>query len=178
MKRSPGTARGRRAERHPLGALFVLAAFALIFAGCGITLSADEDESEMFRELTLEGDLIVGGALELKLAYEQPYPVDVAVECELRSAEEGTRPATPGPRETPPARPGRVLLILTQQVPANPAGGAVGEATPEAGVIQGAFSLPDVAGRYRVVCFTPDDETNAIGQTIILAPRPDPTTSP
>ncbi len=59
-------------------------------------------------------------------------------------------------------------------------GGPVGEATPEAGVVQRPFSLPDLPGRYRIECFTPADDDNDIERrfTVGAAPTPTATATP
>lgn len=173
MKPGPGAPSGRRAGGHSLGALIASALLALVLIGCGITLGADEDESEIFSELTIEGDFTAGGLLTLTLEYEQPYPVDVAIVCDLLAAEERTQAiATPAEGETDADR---VLRILSESLPANPVGGPVGEATPEAGTVQWSFFLPELPGRYRIACFTPADDRNQIGQRITVAARPGPT---
>ena len=149
--------------------LLALPLLLVVAAGCGISLSADEDESEIFRALSVEGELTAGGEVTLTLAFEQPYPVDVAVECDLLAAEERTRALVTPPAETPAAasrRPDTVLLILAESLPANPQGGPVGEATPAPGTLERSFSLPDLPGRYRVECFTPAEPRNTIGQAI------------
>ncbi len=171
---------GRR-EGHLLGALFVSGALALTLAACGVTFSQGPTESEIFRDLAIEGDLFAGGSVTLMLEYEQPYPVGVPVVCGLIPGEAKTaKLVTPRPVATPPRGeaplPDTVLDLVSETLAANPEpqGGPVGEATPEAGTIEQTFSLPDLPGRYVVHCFTPRDNTNTIGQLIIVAAPPTP----
>ena len=171
----PRRRRERRAGRYLLGALLASALFALLLVGCGITLGADDEESEIFRDLALKGDLIAGGSTTLTLNYEQPYPVDVPIVCDLLAAEERTQPVAT-PAEGVDAR--RVLRILSESLPANAEGGPVGEATPEAGAVEQLFVLPDVAGRYRLRCFTPAAERNKIERLITIVASPDATPAP
>lgn len=148
---------GRRPRGVSPGAVLAFAFLTLIFAGCGISLGAEERESEIFRGLTVEGDLAVGEQLTLALEYEQPYPVAIAVICEVAEGNE---------EESGPT----VQRILPPDLPENPEGDAIGEVTPEAGVMRQLFPAPDSPGSYIIRCFTKADESNDIERVITIAP--------
>ena len=154
-----------------------------LLTACGITLSSGEDETELFKELTVEGEFRVGGTLSLTLSYAQPYPVTVDVACELLLVGfKGTptpkpTPGTPPPAPIPNLEPtpvNKVLDILSQQLPNNAEGGPVDEATPLLGTVEHSFGAPERPGRYTVRCYTPRDENNAISKRITIAPAETP----
>lgn len=164
-----------------LGVLFVSSLLALIVTACGISLGTGEDETEIFKRLTVEGDARPGGFLLLTLEYAQQYPVAVGVECvllEVNPERTATPESTPGAATTPtpvvisgaiPTPKDKVLDILVETLPANSEGGPVGEATPVSGTIERRFSVPERPGRYDVECFTPKDDNNAISKRITVA---------
>ena len=181
MRRLTEARSGRRAIGRLLGVLLASGLLVLLGVACGITLDAGEEETEIFKQLTVDGDFRLGGALTLTLEYEQPYPIRVAVACDVIT--EGPAPtATPDlsgatptptavvipmPRSTPTRR---VLEILTDALPSNEDGVPPTEATPVVGTIERSFAGPDRAGDYIVRCFTPDDENNSIQQPITIVP--------
>ena len=184
MKPEPGARPGRRAWGHLLGALFASGLLALVVTACGISLSAGEEETEIFRELTVEGDFRLGGALTLALEYEQPYPVNVAIKCDLLALDRAGTP-TPEPTEGPevegtptaaaiprvrPTPANKVQDILEETLGPNPEGGPVGEATPVVDTLTRSFTAPDRPGRYLVRCFTPADQNNAVVEEITIPP--------
>ncbi len=138
---------------HSVG---LVLAFAVLISGCGISLSAENTASEIFVELTVQGDFAVGGQLALSLAYEQPYPVPITVVC-----------AVLGPLSDD-EEPEELARILSEALPANPEGGPLDQATPVADAIQRSFSAPDSPGRYLVRCRTEADEDNAIIEEITI----------
>jgi hypothetical protein len=185
----PAAVQGRRAQGYLLGALFASGLFALVLAACGISLSAEEDGTEIFRHLTVEGDFRPAAALSLTLEYSRQYEVAVDVECYLRDLDTSTPTPvstattipvpgmTPAPGQVSIFRPrptpgNRVLLILSESLPPNPEGGPVGEATPVPGTITRRFFVPERPGRYSVRCFTPADDNNSISENITIAPLP------
>ena len=174
---------GRRFQRCLVGALFVSGLMLALLTACGITLSSGEDETELFKELTVDGEFRVGGTLSLTLSYAQQYPVAVDVACELLLVGfKGTptpkpTPGTPPPAPIPNLEPtpvNKVLDILAQALPQNEQGGPFGEATPVLGTIERSFAAPALAGRYTVRCITPRDENNAISKRITIAPAETP----
>ncbi len=184
MRPVPGARPGRRVQRYLLGALFASGLLVLILTACGISLGAGEEETEVFRNLTVEGDFRLGGSLRLILEFAQPYPVPVDIRCDLlaldreptptpetAAAPEGER--TPTPVTIPRVRPtpaNKVLEILEDRLPPNPEGGPYGEATPVVDIITSSFTGPDRPGRYFVRCFTPADQNNAVFDEITIVP--------
>lgn len=110
------------------------------------------DESEIFRDLTVDGSFRPNGDITVRVDVEQPYPVPVTVDCDLLEDDEETK----------------VTDILSQDIPANVEGAPVGTATPLPGDFEQAFRAPSQPGRYLVKCVTPLDENNAIGEWITI----------
>jgi len=131
-----------------------------VLTGCGISLRAENSGSEIFQELVVEGEFIAGEPLTFTLTYEQPYPVEVAIACDLLER----KPDTDVVRG--------LRRILRDTLPANPQGGPLDEATPVADSLQHTFPAPERPGRYIVACFTKDDRENAIGEEITIVPPP------
>lgn len=126
---------------------------ALLLAGCGVSANSDDvDQSEIFMDLTVESSFQPNSEITIRVEYEQPYPVVIAVDCDLLESDEKTV----------------VTNVLGQQIPANPAGGPVGTATPVSGVFEQAFRAPAEPGRYLVECRTRDDENNEIDEWITI----------
>ena len=188
----------RRARCYLLGALLSSALITIIIAACGVSLDAGEEGTETFNRLSIAGDFRAGGSLSLTLEYQLQYPVTVLVACHVLAPRplatptpkptptlppelETVLPALPSltPRIAPtvihipmakPTSTRKVAEILTEQLPPNPEGGPVGEATPVLGTIERDFTAPDQPGRYTVRCFTPADENNRIDEKITIAP--------
>lgn len=130
--------------------------FALLLAfvlACGISLNAEEPESEIFQQIGVEGDLSAGSTLRLVLDYEQPYAVTIVVDCDLRD-EDGAK----------------VLDLLRNTLPENPQGSTTGVATPVSGTFEAEFAAPSPPGRYTVFCLTPADPANTFQQEIVIGP--------
>ena len=160
------------------GALVALCALAVLLVACGIRLHSAEHETELFKRLTVDGELVPGGRVTFHLAYEQPYSVNVTVSCVLvaRGGQEmppepPVEVSTPDPGATPtplaipapvPTPKHRVLDILSEVLDPNPGDAPPGEATPAPGTIDGAFRAPEAPGRYAVYCYTPADANNVI----------------
>lgn len=158
-----------------------------LLVACGITLGEGDEETELFRRIVVEGDLIPGAELKLGVDYSQPYPVALDVVCELLTLEplmptpEGTetpesrRPAPPTEVRIPALRPTpeeKVLDILITSIGPNAEGGPADEATPVLGSISRRFRAPTEPGRYSVECYTPADDNNQISKTIRIEPGP------
>jgi hypothetical protein len=178
----------RSDRRRALALALLLSGTALaLLAGCGISVGSEEQETELFKRLTVEGDFHAGGTLKLTLEYEQPYPVTVDIACELLFRDfKGTPTPQPSPGPSPtasipdpdPTPVSKVLDILAQALPLNENGGPVDEATPVAGAIEREFTAPDVPGRYTVRCLTPRDRNNAIAERITIEPAAGATPAP
>ena len=147
----------------PLGVILTAGLLSFFISACGISLSSENTGSEVFEELTIEGDFTAGEELALSLGYEQPYPVEIAVVCDLLDAleevEEGEDPEV-------------LARILSETLAPNPEGGPLDLATPVADTLRQTFDAPDSPGRYLVRCRTEADEDNAIFEEIkIVAKR-------
>ena len=185
MKAGPATSTGRPRRAHLLGVLLASGLSFLVLA-CGITLSAGDGETELFKDLTITGDFVPYGALTLRLEYAQVYNVDVRASCDLLIVDPDWTPTpkpSPGPTPTatevaiPRVRPtpaNTMYGILNQTLPFNPEGSVAEEATPVPGVIEKLFSAPSEPGRYIVRCYTPDDQNNAIAESFTIEAPPAP----
>lgn len=175
----------------------MLAAFSLLaFLGmaCGISLGAGQDETEIFKRLTVEGQDFPGADMKMTLEYAQQYDVLVAIACDI-IAKDDTLASRPNvtleptatlapdvaPTDIPVPRPrptikNKIVNLFNDTLPVNEAGGPVGEATPVPGVIERDFQAPGFGGRYEVRCFTPQDPNNVISSpfTIIAFPTQTP----
>lgn len=154
--------RARPTPCRPLGVILTTVLLSLFIAACGITLSIENSGSEIFKELTIEGELTAGEELALSLAYEQPYPVEILVVCDLLDPLAEDEDAE------------ELARILSQSVAPNSAGGPPDEATPEPGTIQQTFAAPASPGLYLVRCRTEADEDNAIFEEIKIVARRTP----
>ena len=167
------------------GALLVLAA---LLAGCGISYGDDDKSTELFKRLTVAGDLYTGGRVTLELEYTQPYAVNITVACallakggqdaELSPPLPQETPAEPGATPTPLVIPApvptprhNVLDILQEPIRAKPGETPIEYSTPVPGTIDGEFTAPDLPGAYEVRCYTPADLNNRITKNITIAQR-------
>ena len=176
------------------GAAAAFALLAAIFVACGISFSAEPEETELFKRLSIDGDSAPGGGdfapgapLTLLLEYEQPYTVRIQVRCDVLEADPPPTPdhtptplivlgiqVTPEPTAVniPRIRPtpfNKVIDVLIDDIPANPDGGLAGEATPVPGTIERRFFGPEQVGRYIAKCFTPLDVNNAISEEFTIS---------
>jgi hypothetical protein len=170
----------------PAGALLVLLTLAGLLVACGISLHSKSKTTELFKRLTVAGDLTTGGQVTFQLAYDQPYPVSVTISCVLvtAGAPPYVAPALPvntPARNLPPTpivipapipTPKHYLAdILTQTIDANPGTAAPDEATPVPGTLDGQFTAPATPGRYGVYCYTPADVNNVIKRFFTISAR-------
>ena len=123
--------------------LAALAVAALLLAGCGISLGGGGASSELFSELRIRGEPVVGQEMTLEVTEEQRYPVAVHISCFLLD-------------------PGRSRRLLGRDtLPANPDTSA--EPTPVAGASTFRFRVQR-PGRYLALCNTPLDPENFISK--------------
>ena len=181
--------------------LFACCLLASVFAACGIDYGSSSSETELFKSITVDGELVTGGRVTLDVNYEQPYPAAIRVLCALIAREGQDRqpepPATntpnpdvePTPLRIPPPPPTprhKVLDILDAEIPANtsvtagpgtPAellfepGSSDNPLTPVPGTLRGGFTAPEEPGLYAITCYTPVDVNNAISEGFRIAPR-------
>ena len=163
-----------------------MSGLSFLVVACGITLRAGEDETELFKRLTVTGDFQPFGTLTLRLEYAQVYSVDVRAVCDLLLENPDWTPTpkpTPGPTPTPtpaviprvyPTPSTTVYEILAETLPFNPEGGTADEATPVPGVIERKFSMPGEPGHYIARCYTPQDVNNAISESFTIEALPTP----
>ena len=115
---------------------------ALLLAGCGISFGGDAS-SELFSDLRIRGEPVVGGEMTLEVAHEQRYPVAVDISCFL-------------------VRPSRSSRLLGRDtLPPNP--DTSPEPTPVAGASTFRFRV-QTPGRYVALCNTPLDPDNSISE--------------
>jgi len=126
----------------------LLAATTLLIAGCGVRLQDLEPGTEFWASIEITGTFTPDSPLHVEAQYEQLYPVDVDVLCELRREKE------------------QLLEIGRATVPALAGGNPA--ATPIAGTLSYDFSAPPAPGTYVVECLTPLDEDNFIGDEITI----------
>ena len=175
MPASPKVVFSRRVQARAISAALL---FGLL-TGCGISLSAGDAQTEVFKKLDIIGPLTPGAALTIELSYEQPYSISLDLRCDLLSTAKATPTPEPtdDPRGTPTPTPvrvpapvsvpaNRVSVILNDSIPPNPNGTTAGESTPVPGSIRHRFIAPFEHGRYVVHCYTPADRDNQIRKTI------------
>lgn len=126
-----------------------LVTLGLLIVGCGVRFKDPEPGTEFFADIDVSGDMKVQSPLAVTVTYEQYYPAEVELVCELRQSRQTLREL------------GRLL------VPALAEGGP--EATPVAGDATFDFTV-DTAGTYDIECLTPKDEDNYIAKEITVAP--------
>jgi hypothetical protein len=123
--------------------LFAVA--AVVFAGCGVRLRDPEPGTEFFSDIDVSGEMTVNAPLTVTVGYEQFYPVEVELVCELRQNEKTLREL------------GRQLVAPLEE--------GEPEATPVVGHATFDFTV-EPAGEYVVECLTPKDEDNYIAKEI------------
>ncbi len=115
-------------------------------AGCGI--GTDAKYQQPLAAMHVIGTPAAGQPLQVELDYQQTYPVDIDVECDLDQNSEVMQ------------------TIGTDIVPGSP------QARPDATPIPGKFTFPfqvQSAGDYQVVCFTPADVENKLKSSLSVA---------
>ena len=77
----------RRLTRQAL-AIGVLGTLALLSAACGISFGEASRETEIFKDITIDGPFIPGEPLKLTLSYARQYAVPLPIRCDLLSFED------------------------------------------------------------------------------------------
>jgi hypothetical protein len=130
-------------------AAVVLAAASALLSACGISFADAPEGNEFWKSLDISGDFRAGSTLTAAFVYEQYYPADVPVTCELWSE-------------------GELLKhIGSTVVPAYPEGDP--DVTPFAGSFTFDFVV-DAPGTYRVDCYSNADEDNFIREEFSVKP--------
>lgn len=143
-----------RVVRGPLRLAAVLLTFAALFGACGVAFSESDEGTEFFKRIQVSGPNRADVTMTVLLDYEQYYPVDVVIRCELRT--ETALVAEIAPPFVAPKLP---------------------LGTPDSTPVAGAFARDFVVeepGTYRVECLTPQDEDNFIAEEIHIGPAPTP----
>lgn len=161
-----------------LAAVAMSALLLALAAGCGVSFGATDDETEVFKSLTVEGDFRLGGVLTMTLEVEQPYAADVPIVCELLDDDApATATVEPDATATPvafsavgPTPQNKVRDLIRKTIFENPDGGIVDEVTPVPETLEREFDAPEEAGRYEIECYTPADDNNAISTKFTIAP--------
>jgi hypothetical protein len=122
--------------------LVALAASVLLLAGCGISFGGGAS-SELFSDLRIRGEPVVGREMTLEVTHEQRYPVAVDISCFLVQPSHSRR------------------LLGRDTLPPNPDISA--EPTPVAGASTFRFRVQR-PGRYLALCNTPLDPENFISE--------------
>lgn len=138
-------------------AALLLTVSGLALAACGVKFTAAEQGTEFFTSIDITGEMRAGAPLTVLVAYEQFYPVDITLHCELRRKKEILR------------RLGDTVVMPLEN------GGP--DKTPFPGVVAFDFTI-DEPGNYIVECLTEKDEDNFIGDEIEIAPATDETPVP
>jgi hypothetical protein len=174
------------ARRGALGVLLASMLLLTLLTACGITLGSGEEETEIFKRLTITGDRRLGENLNMRVEYEQPYNVEIDVTCELLEAHPRStaRPVTtPTPQGDPPATPtippipraeptseGWQRNLLGERIPPNENGGLADEVTPTTGELSIDFFAPELPGDYEIRCYTPESPENEITAEFTIQP--------
>lgn len=132
--------------------LWMIGAIGLALAACGVGFGSAPEGTEVFVRLQAPNVVRAGERATLTVTIEQPYPVDIEVECALKRGKKTVQ--TLG-RDTIPAMPGAD--------PTDP------HQTPEAGSFALSFT-PRVVGSLWLVCETPADDNNFIARRITVLP--------
>jgi hypothetical protein len=128
--------------------IVALVAVTLVLAGCGVRYSDPEPGTEFFSDIEVAGDLRVQAPLTVTVGFEQYYPAEVELVCELRQNEQTLREL--GRQTVQPLESG------------DP------DSTPTVGHATFDFTV-EPAGTYVVECLTPKDEDNYIAKEINIA---------
>lgn len=129
----------------------------LALAACGVKFTAAEPGTEFFTSIDITGEMRAGSPLTVLVAYEQFYPIDITLHCELRRKKE-------------------ILRRLGDTV-VGPLANGDPDKTPFPGVVAFDFTI-DEPGTYIVECLTEKDEDNFIGDEITIRPAADATPLP
>lgn len=129
---------------------WVLGALGLVLAACGVGFGGAPEGTEIFVRLQAPREVRAGERATLRVTYEQPYPVDVDVECVLKR---GKRTVQVLGQRTIPGMPGAD--------PTDP------RQTPEAGTLELSF-VPRAVGSFWLVCETPADDNNFLARRITV----------
>jgi hypothetical protein len=128
--------------------LLSLAIASLLLAGCGVSFGSDQG-NEFFKSIDVSGRMEAGAPLTVAVTYEQFYPFQLDIECELWDNTTKTL----------------VRSLGQDLIPSYP------EGSPRVTPFPGNFSMDFVVeepGEYLVECFTVLDDENFIGEKITI----------
>jgi hypothetical protein len=126
----------------------------LAFISCGVRYTASEG-NEFFTSIDVTGEMRAGSPLTGEVAFDQTYPTEVIIRCELRQSGEFVKHIGEAPAS------------------AHPAGHP--DATPVPGNFSFDFTV-DQPGRYIFQCYTPKDEENFIEEAFSVGSATSPAT--
>jgi hypothetical protein len=182
---------------RPFWLALAITLVAVLGPGCGVSLEDDDPETELFKDLTVEGSFFPGGDITITLEYTQQYDAEIEVLCDLIAGDKDLIEVYPTvPTDTPvpedvatatdvpipqpqPTVKYKVADLFRERIVSHPDGGPVGEATPaEPATIVRQVQAPTLPGPYVIRCVTPADENNAIREKITVIPFPTETPVP
>ena len=142
----------------------LIALTLLLLPACGVSFGGGSDDTELFKDLEIEGDLFANRELVLAVEVNQAYSVPVRVACYYEDRENLTED------EEKVAFQERATLIGERTLPASDAE-SPGDDVPHE-TLRFAFSVPD-PGTYFAACLTPASPENGIGLEFELRPAID-----
>jgi hypothetical protein len=160
---APGWACGQCYDRRGLLPLRRAPAAILLFlslvllTACGIKFGGAPEETEFFKEMRLNGEMLANREISVELEVEDPYEVPVRVACYYENPDKLTKDQKKVAFEE------RAQLV----------GERVLEPAPSAGSgstrkLTFRFSVPE-PGTYTLACLTPAAPDNAIARTFRIA---------
>ncbi len=143
---------------------FVFVAAVILLPACGVQFNSPSEDSEIFKDLEIEGDLFANRQLILVLEVNQAYSVPVRVACYYEDPDDLSE------AEAKVAFQERATLIGERVLPASDAA-SPGDDVPRE-TLRFPFSIP-APGSYFVTCITPASPENGIGLDFRLLPAID-----
>jgi hypothetical protein len=141
-----------------------LLALLLLAPACGVSFGGGSEDTELFKDIEMEGDLYANRELVLSVEVNQAYPVPVKVACYYED------PDNLSEDEEKVAFHERAILIGERVLPASDADSPDEDVPNE--TLRFAFSVPQ-PGSYFAACLTPASPENGIGVDFELRPAID-----
>jgi hypothetical protein len=146
-----------------------LGPLALVASGCGVELNAEQNTTEIFKDVTVSGiqgqtSVIAGQELRIYVEYSQPYPRQLDVDCDLMDASGDSKVADLSVQVLPPNALENIPTAIVKNFK--------DEVTPTTGTLELAAFAPHTPGSFRINCFTQEDDNNQIERPITIEPVP------